>query len=682
MTEFRYKAFLCYSHADKAWADWLHRELERYRIPRHLVSASRGAIPRNLRPIFRDREELPSASNLPQLIQDALAQSESLIVVCSPAAVRSQWVNNEIRTFRELGREARIFCLIVDGEPNAGNDRECFPAALRGEHGWDVMEPIAADVRPHGDGKGLAKQKIIAGLLGVGLDELVQREVHRRHRRLIALSTGSSLIALLMAGLAVFAFLSQQEAERRREDAEELVGFMIGDLRQKLNEVGRLDIFDSVADQATNYFASLGSQDARDEVLAMRAETLRQIGRVRMDQGNAGEAEQAFREAREISTLLVERDPLRPEWQINLANEHFWLGFLAWQRGNLDAASTAFQSQLALVDKVSASDPQNANWLSEKLYAWTNYGRVLEARGQLEEAQSAYTQVMESAEQLTELEPDNIEWELELGFAHNNFGKLSVSLGDLAEAEEHYAIDLEIKRLAHESRPSHNLWREYLGVSQYYWGEIRRLQGRYDAALESLYAAQEVFEQLLLYDEEGTMPWHHRLAVIERTMAMVHQAGGRPHRANEAITRSLERILKLTQADPKNLVWRRDQGMSHLEAARVARALGERERAASHAATAREIASSWLSGNSDDPEALQLEAASLLVLGDLDSDAGDSAAARTKWQAGLASVNRITPGSSDPAILDLAATFFERLERPVDAAPLLARLERMGYRRR
>ena len=35
--EFRYRAFISYSHSDERWAQWLHRALETYRLPRHLV---------------------------------------------------------------------------------------------------------------------------------------------------------------------------------------------------------------------------------------------------------------------------------------------------------------------------------------------------------------------------------------------------------------------------------------------------------------------------------------------------------------------------------------------------------------------------------------------------------------------------------------------------------------------
>src|SRR6202034_225629 len=117
----KYRAFISYSHRDSEWADWLHKGIETYRPPRVLIGTStvRGVVPKRLTPVFRDREELASATDLGTVISGALEQSACQIVICSPPAAKSRWVNEEILAFKRLGREDRIFCLIIAGEPNA-----------------------------------------------------------------------------------------------------------------------------------------------------------------------------------------------------------------------------------------------------------------------------------------------------------------------------------------------------------------------------------------------------------------------------------------------------------------------------------------------------------------------------------------------------------------------------------
>jgi hypothetical protein len=157
MPAFQYRAFISYSHKDKAWADWLHRTLETYRVPSRLVGrqTAAGTVPRRLVPIFRDRDELPTASDLSQKVNEALAQSANLLVICSPRSAGSRWTNEEVLSFKRRGRSERIFCLIVDGEPNTTalrgrESEECFVEALRyrlsadGTLSSEPADPIAA----------------------------------------------------------------------------------------------------------------------------------------------------------------------------------------------------------------------------------------------------------------------------------------------------------------------------------------------------------------------------------------------------------------------------------------------------------------------------------------------------------------------------------------------------------
>src|SRR5262249_5854309 len=138
MSMSRYWAFISYSQRDVKWAQWLHKELEAYHVPRMWIGREIGGltIPRRLVPIFRDRDELPSAGDLGGKIRGALAASHSFLVVCSPYAGEWPWVTEEVRAFKALGRSDHVFPLIVEGEPSA-SDRpecglpECFPPALR-----------------------------------------------------------------------------------------------------------------------------------------------------------------------------------------------------------------------------------------------------------------------------------------------------------------------------------------------------------------------------------------------------------------------------------------------------------------------------------------------------------------------------------------------------------------------
>ncbi len=209
----RYRAFISYSHSDEAFASRFHKSLERWRTPRRLVgSAGRdGAVEARLFPIFRDREELPTSADLGGVIRAALEGSRYLIVICSPRAAASVWVGQEILQFKRIHGEGRIIAALIEGEPSTA-----FPEAIRYRLGPDgtlsteEVEPIAADFRRGKDGWRLGLLKVLAGVLGVNLDDLVLRE--RRRQRLHRLTLTATAAVIAAAG--VFAADAWRERER------------------------------------------------------------------------------------------------------------------------------------------------------------------------------------------------------------------------------------------------------------------------------------------------------------------------------------------------------------------------------------------------------------------------------------------------------------------------------------
>ena len=159
-----YFAFISYKSEDVEWAIWLQHELEHYHLPASFNG--RSDVRQDLRPVFRDINEL-SAGNLPKQIKEALEHSQNLIVVCSPQAAKSTWVNQEVETFITSGRVDRIFPFIVEGS----SPSEFFPPALLGLPKDE--ERLGGDVGKNG--RDVAFVKIVAGMLGVGFDALWNR---------------------------------------------------------------------------------------------------------------------------------------------------------------------------------------------------------------------------------------------------------------------------------------------------------------------------------------------------------------------------------------------------------------------------------------------------------------------------------------------------------------------------
>lgn len=209
--ERKYRAFLSYAHSDLRWANSLHRALEGYAIPRRLVGQDfgEGPIPRRLFPIFRDRDELAANPSLTSALSGALERSHFLIVVCSPAATKSEWVNREIQHFISLGKRSRILTVLVAGEPrlsHAGGDpMAAFPSALNespdDEPPVSTLDRLAADVRGMRWVRGEPLLKLVSALIGAPFDELRQRQRARSRRAWLAL--GLSVLTALIVWLAL-----------------------------------------------------------------------------------------------------------------------------------------------------------------------------------------------------------------------------------------------------------------------------------------------------------------------------------------------------------------------------------------------------------------------------------------------------------------------------------------------
>lgn len=230
---FKYRAFLAYSHEDASRAEWVRQSLESYRVPTGLIGKETafGPIPERLFPIFRDREELAGSAELGPAIEKALKESSHLVVLCSPAAAKSIWVNEEIRVFKSMGKADRVLCLILDGEPSASlslvkSENECLPIAARRKVNTDGIitedpsEPAAADLRENKDGERDAFLKIVAGMLGVGLDDLKRRDLQSRHRRIARIAMAAGVAAVLALALAGYALVQRDQATNARIDAE------------------------------------------------------------------------------------------------------------------------------------------------------------------------------------------------------------------------------------------------------------------------------------------------------------------------------------------------------------------------------------------------------------------------------------------------------------------------------
>ncbi|MEM7069524.1 MAG: TIR domain-containing protein, partial [Pseudomonadota bacterium] len=329
---FNYRAFISYSHRDKKWGGWLHKGLERYRIPKVLVGKDTrfGPVPNKIFPVFRDREELPTSSDLSSAIKDALNSSQTLIVICSPNSARSTWVNEEILAFKRLHGEDNILAIIVDGAPNGSDkpglaDQECFPNALRFKMGKSGKltktrtEPIAADVREEADGRDNALLKLIAGVLAVNFNDLKQREVaeaRKRTRRAQLLAACMGVLAIVAVGAGWFAWAQMKFADHQAGIAAKqrdlaVVAKLDADRERDRSEASRKEANKQkgIAEEKKKE-AELSAEEAKKQQAIAQAQKNVAIQQQRLaekERLNAERSEEEARQQKEIAEREAER---------------------------------------------------------------------------------------------------------------------------------------------------------------------------------------------------------------------------------------------------------------------------------------------------------------------------------------------------------------------------------------
>jgi tetratricopeptide (TPR) repeat protein len=684
----RYRAFISYSHRDAKWAEWLHRRLETYPLPRNLVGRDTpyGPVPERLHPIFRDRDELGTATDLSTEITAALQDSMFLVVLCSPAAAASAWVNEEVRSFKRMHGEGRVRAIIVDGEPFAADPaRECFPAALRFRVGPDGAvsdvrtEPMAADLRPGGDGKKYAVSKLVAGLTGTRLDELVQRENQRRSRRLRALAAGLATLVILFAGLALEAWrqrnvarVAQAAAEDARKEAEGLVEFMLTDLRTRLEAVGRLDVLDSVGERALAYYDARDLGQADPDALGRRARAQLLVGEIDNLRGDLGAALAAYEAAAATTEEQLARDPRNPQRIFDHAQAEFWIGYIAWQRGDWARARQQFTQYHDHARDLLAIEPGNAEWQKELGFAYSNLGTLAWDQGDAVTAETYFRRALDVSGTILRADATDVDRVVSHGQSFAWLADALIRQAKVAAAREARLAEIELYDGFQTAHADNALIRKHSGVASYRLAQIELAAGELRHAIARAEAAASAFERLLAAEPDN-LEQADRASMAHAVLGEVQLHLGRIEPARTSLLRSIEIAERLVARDRNVAQWR-DQNLAlpQVTLARVYAQTGAITAARSLFATVSNNLQGAITRERPDPRTLRTYCAALA------GQARLGGAADPLWREVAAILSR-QQAILSPEGLALLAEAYAALGQPVAAGAIASSLVSKGF---
>ena len=494
----KYRAFLSYSHRDTAAAKAVHNRIEAFRVDRDLVGRKTpmGPIPRQLRPIFRDRHDFEAGETLAAQTAAAIEGSAALILLASPAAAASRFVDQEVRLFLSRHPGRPLIPLILDGEPG-DPERECFPPALR-----EASDVLAADLREIGDGRELALAKVVARLIGLPPDEVFRRAERERRRRARWRNAILGILALLAVAATASALYAWQQLKTNEafldatlKRATDIVDAAVRQAEKynvprhaTIDLLTRAEgLFDDMARfgqptpelryrkawmliQFARNYEILGDTakqaaralDARQLLVELSAERLNnteylgalaaaqiEVGDVLVAQGNLPEALSSLRDALAIRERLAESDPLNTAWQRDLSVSHNRIGDVLVGQGHLAEALGSFRDGFAIAERLAKSDLGNARWQHDLSVSLDKIGEVQVAQGNRPDALASFRDSFALRDRLAKSEPSNAVWHRELAVSYNKIGEVLTAQGDLPEALASFRIGLAINgRLA------------------------------------------------------------------------------------------------------------------------------------------------------------------------------------------------------------------------------------------
>ena len=495
----------------------------------------------------------------------------------------------------------------------------------------------------------------------------------RRHRAGVAMA--SVAVAALGVGIGV-ALWQAREARAQRVQAEGLIEYMIGDLRKKLQPVGRLDVLDGVGAKALAYYAAQNLDHLDADSLGRRARALHMIGDLAVKQGKLQEAQQDFAQAAATTGELLQRDPNDGQRIFDQSQSEFYVGYVAWQRGDLRGALTSFRRYDTMARRMVLVQPNNHDWLLEQAFAAQNVAIVLLDLGQPDEAQTLTNKARAEIAELVKTHPED---------AANNAtaigwsARAQAALGryDLAIADENAKIAAAL--LAPDSDKNRDV-QFLIGDGHVQIALFLRNLGRLDESLQMATTAVAEVTRLNVLDPSNT---DNQSELVDARTIMVDLLADRGDlagaRAELAIaTAMLDHLLK--RPVPKR-GWRIAlKGRAVALQARLA--VSPAETAAAQAALTAwlaDIAKYEQQGNEVPAENVLVVADAGLALGDLLNSTGHVDAARAAWQAAAA---RLRPHANQliPAAMTLLGLTDLRLGGAQDAQAWATRVMGTSYR--
>jgi len=494
----------------------------------------------------------------------------------------------------------------------------------------------------------------------------------KRHR--VGVAASAAVVATVAAGVSA-ALWQAREAQLQRVQAEGLIEFMLGDLRKKLQPVGRLDVLDAVGEKSLAYYAAQDAARLDADSLSRRSRALHLIGEIHEKRGKLDDASVAFQRAADTTARLLAQAPADGQRVFDHAQSVFWVGHVAWLRGNAAQAEASFGQNLALAEQLVRLDPNNPDWRREVVYAGNNLGVVHLDSGRPARALAAFGATRDVLLELIDTRP---ELQFDLANIHGWIAKALEARGEFDAAIVAQEAKVEALRKVPNAAKNREVQR-LLANAGHQIARLQLAQGRAELAQSAARGALAEFEALRKLDPSN-LAWLEGMCLVRAGLAEIELALGNAGAAQEQIERAGADSAQLKSGA---------QGSTKHQAMLAGRLMALRARlalAGGPGIDVEHLRSLVAAGSSAQPAAKPADAeqtrelsSAELLLGDLMARDGVSDEASMLWRRAAQRLRPFAEGD-DPATLTLLARAELRSGRSAEAKLLAQRVLNSSYR--
>lgn len=340
-----------------------------------------------------------------------------------------------------------------------------------------------------------------------------QRERRQRWVKRGAIGTVGTLAVVAMAGFGV-AHHARLQAEQDRERAAGLVQYMLGDLTDRLEQLGRLDLLDEVGTRIQHDLA--GAQARSYDTRLERSRVLRQLARIRVARGNLDEATPLSSESLALAQQVAQEQPASFDAHLNLGESHYWNGYIGFLRNDTATALQHWNGYRQATERATELQPENPKAWLEASYALNNLGTL--ARGADQNAQSLqlFQRSLEHKRRALALTPDDVRLRADLADSLSWVASAHDRLGQWPQARVAYDEALTLITQVRERAPHDAEWKHRDAVLHTMRGQILSSQGERAQAHTDLLAATQLLDDIGDAQPERS-DWARDRSVTHRT---------------------------------------------------------------------------------------------------------------------------------------------------------------------